>query len=163
GPAPFLVHVGSGVAAMGERRPEELVKHLPEGTRYVGVGVGRRWARSFMKAAAEGSGGHFTQINPDESISWRAFGLFAPLPTPRLLDATGADPTGRVRFLNFTSTAAQGEELCAVARIGPDRELPKEVTVRGTLEGKPFTSTLPVKGVAGNAGYLPRTWAKLEI
>src|SRR5262249_12790707 len=50
GPNAYLVHVGSGIAAMGERRPDALAKHLPAGVRYVGVGVGRRWARSFMKA-----------------------------------------------------------------------------------------------------------------
>src|SRR5436190_7629843 len=61
----YLVHVGSGVPAMGEKRDEALVKAIPEGTVYVGVGVGRRWNRSFMKAAAEATGGHFTQINPD--------------------------------------------------------------------------------------------------
>src|SRR5439155_23312997 len=41
--------------------------------------------------------------------------------------------------------------------------LPQAVTVRGTMDGKPFALKLPVKGVADNAGYLPRTWAKLEI
>src|SRR5262249_47474182 len=35
--------------------------------------------------------------------------------------------------------------------------------VRGTVDGKPFAVKLPVQGVAGNAGYLPRTWARLEI
>ena len=46
----YLVHVGSGIAAMGERRDDVLAKRLPDGTRYVGVGVGQRWNRSFMKA-----------------------------------------------------------------------------------------------------------------
>ena len=35
---------------MGERRPDVLARKLPAGTRYVGVGVGKRWARDFMKA-----------------------------------------------------------------------------------------------------------------
>src|SRR5262249_10155942 len=87
----YLIHVGSGIPAMGERRDDALVKRLTSGVasaprdgaprddreargeretqaRYVGVGVGRRWNRSFMKAAAEKTGGHFTQINPDEPI-----------------------------------------------------------------------------------------------
>ena len=33
----------------------------------------------------------------------------------------------------------------------------------GTLDGKPFRAELPVKDVTDGAGYLPRTWAKLEI
>ena len=62
-----------------------LVRRLPERARYVGVGVGKRWARSFMKDAAERTGGYFTQINPDEPVAWRAFDLLATLNTPRLL------------------------------------------------------------------------------
>jgi tetratricopeptide (TPR) repeat protein len=162
-PEAYLVHVGSGIAAMGERRPDVLAKRIPAGARYVGVGVGRRWARGFMKAAAERSGGYFTQINPDEPVAWRAFELAATLNTPRLLGARVGDPDGRARFLTFTNTIAQGEELCAVARLGQKDALPESVTVAGTLDGKPFERALPVKDVAGKADYLPRTWAKLEI
>src|SRR5262249_14987975 len=37
GKAPYLVHLGTGVPAMGERRQDVLVGSLPKGTRYVGV------------------------------------------------------------------------------------------------------------------------------
>jgi Tfp pilus assembly protein PilF len=158
-----LVHVGSGVAAMGERRADVLARRLPEGVRYVGVGVGRRWNRNFMKIAAEQTGGYFTQINPDEPVAWRAFDLSATLNTPRLLDVTIADQAGKATFLTFTNMAAQGEELCAVARVGAGEALPETVTVRGRLNGGRFERVLPVKGVAANVGHLPRTWAKLEI
>src|SRR5207247_5338680 len=69
---PYLVHVGSGIAALGERTDSLLVKPLPEKTHYIGIGVGKRWARGFMKAAAERTDGYFTQINPDEPVAWRA-------------------------------------------------------------------------------------------
>jgi tetratricopeptide (TPR) repeat protein len=158
-----LVHVGSGVAAMGERHDDVLAKRLPDGVRYVGVGVGRRWNRSLMKQAAERSGGYFTQINPDEPVSWRAFDLAATLNTPRLLDVTVSDKAGKATFLTFTNMAAQGEELCAVARVGAGETLPEMVAVRGRLAGAAFARDLPVKGTAPNVGHLPRTWAKLEI
>ena len=68
-----------------------------------------------MKAAAERTGGYFTQINPDEPIAWRAFDLPATLNTPRLLRRR-AWPTrrrqGHVPDLR-TTMVAQGEELCA--------------------------------------------------
>ncbi len=171
GAAPFLkgdkeahlVHVGSGVAAMGERRDDVLAKRLPEGARYVGVGVGRRWNRNLMKLAAERTGGYFTQINPDEPVAWRAFDLSATLNTPRLLDATVTDKAGKATFLTFTNLAAQGEELCAVARVGAGEALPEAVTVRGRLNGARFERELPVKGVTANVGHLPRTWARLEV
>src|SRR5262249_57204473 len=43
---PVLVHVGSGVPALGERRQEGLAGRIPEGARYAGVGVGRRRDRA---------------------------------------------------------------------------------------------------------------------
>ncbi len=164
---PYLVHVGAGLTGMG-RRQDELVKSIPAGTRYVGVGVGKRWARSFMKDAAERTGGYFTQINPDEPVAWRAFDLLATLNTPRLLGlkvvanpAAGAPADAAAVFLTDNSYVCQGEELCACARVeGPP---PQSVTVTGTVDGQPFSRVLPVVDVVPGAGYLPRTWAKLEI
>src|SRR5205823_2621690 len=83
---PHLVHVGSGIATLGQRSDASLLKMLPSRAKYIGVGVGKQWGRAFMKQAAEQSGGFFTQINPDETISWRAFDLLATLNTPRMMD-----------------------------------------------------------------------------
>lgn len=65
---PVVVHLGSGIPILGEREIGKLVETLSKDVPYVGVGVGKHWNRSFMKAAASRSGGYFTQINPDESI-----------------------------------------------------------------------------------------------
>jgi tetratricopeptide (TPR) repeat protein len=157
----YLIHVGSGIAAMGEKRDDVLAKRIPESTRYIGVGVGKRWARSFMKTAAERTGGYFTQINPDEPIAWRAFDLAATLNSPRLLDVQVSDKAGKATFHPFTTLLAQGEEFCAVARV--EGNSPESVLIRGTLNGQPFERELPVRDVTPNAGYVPRTWAKLEI
>src|SRR5262249_24703293 len=102
----YLVHVGSGIAAMGEKRDDVLAKRIPEGTRYIGIGVGKRWARSFMKTAAERTGGYYTQINPDEPVTWPAFELAATLNTPRLLDVQVSDRAGKATFLPFTTLLA---------------------------------------------------------
>jgi hypothetical protein len=161
---PYLVHVGGGLPGIGEHREEALLKHISEGAHYVGIGVGKRWGRSFMKAAAEGTNGYFTQINPDEPIAWRAFELYATLSTPRLLDARVIDNAEKAHFLCHASSVAQGEELCAIALTGTVNEpLPESVTISGMLDGKPFRQVVPVKDVAGSADFLPRTWAKLEI
>ena len=58
---------------------------------------------------------------------------------------------------------AQGEQLCAIARLDAAAEMPKTIEITGQLDGKPQKWTLPVDGVAQQADYLPRTWAKLEI
>jgi tetratricopeptide (TPR) repeat protein len=166
GSNPYLVHVGSGIAAMGERREDVLARRIPVGARYVGVGIGKRWSRSFMKTAAERTGGYFTQINPDEPISWRAFELSATLNTPRLMDVKVVADGGRTApvFLNYANSLAQGEEFCSIARIeSKDASLPESVTITGKLDGNDYSRSVPVGDVAPQADYLPRTWAKLEI
>jgi tetratricopeptide (TPR) repeat protein len=158
----YLVHVGCGIAALGERRDDVLAAKVPERARYVGVGVGKRWSRDFLKAAAERTGGHFTQINPDEPVAWRAFDLATTLDIPRLLGVRVADDSG-ADFLTVTSAVAQGEEVCAVARCEKGKALPEKVVVTGLLDGQPWRRELAVKDAAPDAGYLPWTWAKLEI
>jgi hypothetical protein len=162
-PAPHLVHLGSGIAAMGERRDDVLAKRLPDGATYIGIGVGRRWNRALMKAAAERTGGHFTQINPDEPIGWRSFELLATINTRRLMDVEIRDTAGKVKFLALSQAIAQGEEIVAITRVTGDDPLPKSVTITAKLNGNSFERVLPVKYGRQSAGYLPRTWAKLEI
>ena len=41
--------------------------------------------------------------------------------------------------------------------------MPESLTITGLLDGVPFSRTVPVKDIAANAAYIPRTWAKLEI
>ncbi len=173
---PHLLHIGSGIPAMGQRDAGSLAKLLPESVRYVGVGVGKRWNRAFMKAAAERTGGLFTQINPDEAIAWRAFDLLATLNTPRLLNVQVFDGDGKTPLLLETSMIAQGEELCAIAHVETNRSaLPGKVIVKGTIvsprpggegtgvSGEAFVKEFPVQNTLSGAAYLPRAWAKLEI
>lgn len=160
---PCVVHVGSGIGVLGERKEDVLAKMLPENVPYVGVGIGKRWSRSFMKLAAERSGGSFAQINPDEEVGWRAFELFATLQTPRLQNLKVVDNAEKVKFLPYVTTVAQGEEVCAIARVDKDGVLPEAVSVSGAVNGKTFTQELKVEKPSEKANYLPRTWAKLEI
>lgn len=163
-PESFLVHVGTGIAALGERQDNKLIEKLPANAKYVGVAVGRRWSRPFMKSAADRTGGFFTQINPDEPAAWRAFDLHATLNTPRLLDIKVHDGDTGSMFHGHANSLSQGEEMCAVARIRPEVDrLPKTLMVRGLIDGQPFERELEVRDVVDGASYLPRTWAKLEL
>jgi ferric-dicitrate binding protein FerR (iron transport regulator)/tetratricopeptide (TPR) repeat protein len=160
---PYLVHVGAGTPAVGERRDDILVKRLPDKTHYVGIGVGKSWNRALMKSAAERTGGLFTQINPDEPLAWRAFELLATLNTPRLMNVRVVDNGEKMPFLSDAYSLAQGEEICAMGRIDATAKLPKSLSITATLDGKAYVKVFEVKKVAAGAGYLPRTWAKLEI
>ncbi|NQU24027.1 MAG: FecR domain-containing protein [Candidatus Nealsonbacteria bacterium] len=160
---PVLVHIGSGVPVLGQKDVADLVRLVPEGAQYVGVGVGKRWSRTLMKSAASRSGGHYTQINPDEQVSWRAFDLLATLNAPRLTDAKVTDEAGPLEFLCYEDAMADGQTLCAIARVDRGAKLPKTVNVAARLSGKPQEWTIAVGDVAEKTDYLPRTWAKLEI
>ncbi len=174
--SPYFVHIGGGYTGMGTPQ-DELAKLLPAKAKYIGIGVGKHWNRSFMKQCAEKTGGYYTQINPDESISWRTFDLMATLNTPRLLNVNVADARpqkddeNRPQFLLDANAIAQGEELCAVTRLAVRdgshgwRKLatPDAVTISGSLDGVKFERTVRVENVAAQAAYIPRTWAKLEI
>ena len=163
---PYLIHIGGGYTGMGTP-PDELPKLLSPNAHYIGIGVGKHWNRAFMKQCAEKTGGYYTQINPDESISWRTFDLMATLNTPRLLNVKVADARQKQdaddngpRFLLDNNAIAQGEELCAVARV---RTMPDALTITGMLDGEAFERTVRVEKPADKAAYIPRTWAKLEI
>src|SRR5262249_12338371 len=154
--------IGTGIAVMGEQRQDLLVKRIRDDVCYVGIGVGRRWNRNLMKAAAEKTGGLFTQLNPGQAISWWSFELASILDSPRLLDVSVTDDTGKNRYATFSSLVTPGEEVCAISRL-EGQGLPTRLTVRGRWQGKNVEFTLPVGNVAKEAAYLPRTWAKLEI
>jgi len=161
---PWLVHVGSGIAVLGQRNENTLQKKIPSSVPYLGIGVGKRWAPGFMKLAAERSGGYATQINPNECIAWRTFDLVNTLNVPRLLNLKVAGNAESDNFLTASRMLTQGEELCAVLRLAAgQRRFPVTVTITGTLNAKPFHRVLPVGDIAAHADYLPRTWAKLEI
>jgi tetratricopeptide (TPR) repeat protein len=162
----WLVHVGSAVPVLGERGEKELIKKLPKSARYVGVGIGKRWARPFLKAAAAKTGGHFTQINPDEKITWRAIELLSTLNAPRLMGiSVAASDEHDIAFLGFGETIAQGQEVCAVTRFARGEKLPKRIIVTGHIDGQEdvWKKSIKVKNVKENVQHLPRTWARLEI
>ena len=159
----YLVHVGSGLPVLGQTSEKELVETLPQSIRYVGVGVGKRWSRQFMKMAASRTGGYFTQINPDEKVNWRAFELLSVLNAPRLMNVSVIDEAEKLSFLTYTESIAHGDEICAIARLPKDAQLPKSLIVTGELNGKTWKDSVPVEDVADKADYLPRSWARMEI
>lgn len=172
----WIVHLGTGIPVLGERDLTTLQRMLPAEARYVGVAVGKRWSKSFMETAAQRTGGHTVQINPDEAVSWRAFDLLSTLNAPRMTEiAVTTDSNGSEAGANqplfqlLTTTLAHGQELAAVARFTVSEPLPANIVVKGMVNGQPYSEVLKLaktqeseKG-ATTAGHLPRTWARLEI
>ena len=150
----WIIHLGAGIPVLGERDQTTLLRQLPAKARYVGVAVGKRWSKSFMETAANHSGGHVVQINPDEAVAWRAFDLLSTLNAPRLTeiavstvvdkqfpDAPQATP---VEFLRLTNWLSHGQEFAAVARVRIGEALPNSVVIAGKLNGEAYSQTVTV-------------------
>ncbi|MFO1044131.1 MAG: VIT and VWA domain-containing protein [Planctomycetaceae bacterium] len=169
----WIVHLGTGIPVLGERDLTTLQRMLPADARYVGVAVGKRWSKTFMETAAQRTGGHTVQINPDEAVSWRAFDLLSTLNAPRMTEiAVTTDAKSDAKnplFQSLVATMAHGQELAAIARFAVDVPLPGKLVVSGKVDGQPYTETLTIPGIQGAekvftaSGHLPRTWARQEI
>ena len=183
----WIVHLGTGIPVLGERDETTLLRLVPAQARYVGVAVGKRWSKSFLETAANRTGGHVTQINPDEAVAWRAFDLLSTLNAPRLTEITvrstptrsvsegdhsvtrsvsegerSKDASPETNWLLLTNSLAHGQELAAVARFPKGQPLPKSVVITGKLDGQQNQSILEVPN-GSHCGHLPRTWARFEI
>jgi tetratricopeptide (TPR) repeat protein len=160
---PCLVHLGSAYPKLGEDDHDALVALLPEETTYVGVAVGNHWNRALMKRLAGDSGGYFSQINPNEPVTWKAIELMSRLNAPRLTNIRIVDDREKLTFLNMSDVVCQGEELFAVTRLDADARLPEFIEVNGRIDSESYSKSLPTQDIAAGADYLPRTWSKLEI
>ena len=160
-PDPVLVHVGGGMAALGERDPARLAGLLPVRARYLGVAVGRRWSRSFMELAAARSGGLVAQLHPGEPARWRGSALPDELLPPRLHGLRLA--AGETELLPVEATVGAGEELIAVGRLPARAPLPAGLEVEATLHGQPWRARLPVREAPPAPALAARLWARLRI
>ena len=159
---PVIVHLGSGIPILGERNTVALLNELPD-CPYVGVGIGSRWNRPLMKAAAGKTGGYFTQMNPDEPARWRAFDLLSTLNAPRLVNLEVSAPNTGFVFHSFQSTLAQGEELCAIAKLPAGSPAPSQIALHGLVAGKEWHKVVDVSNPEPAGRYLADLWARLEI
>lgn len=156
-----LVHVGTGVAVLGETDGAALAARVPGDARFVGVAVGRRAARTFLRAAAARTGGFWTQVQPEESAAFRALEIADAIDAPWITGLAAA--AGDQRFHVFDDAVAAGGEIAAVVRLEAKAPLPERVVLSGTLRGAAWSETVRVADVSVGAGYLPREWARLEI
>jgi hypothetical protein len=169
---PHILCLGDGVATDGQNDLQPLLKAMPAGATFVGIGVGKKVESRLLQAAADTTGGMFATINPDEDIDWRVFDLLAALNTPRLAGVEvamqGADgkPVEAIAYPSARALSA-GETLFVVGRTA--KELPATVVLRGTVAsgktggGKKFEQSYSLAGAKSGAAYIPRFWAKQHI
>jgi len=153
----FIVHLGGGRPSMGTRRTEDLVKLLPENVPYIGVGIGREVNSELMQAAAKRNGGGFAVIEDGQELVQLARRVSS---NSRKITVTSADGT---RFLSDGYGAFAGGDYFAVARLDRKEELPVSITLHSEIAGGEWSRKVEPRWNRSQAGYLPRTWARLEI
>lgn len=157
---PVLLHVGGGVATLGETDAAKLASLVEHGD-YVGLAVGKRWSREFMKQAAGATGGSFRQISAADDLAWTGFEVVAGLDAPRLIGASVEG--GAAEWLLDADVIEHGDELLAYARFEAGAAIPSQVTVHGTVDGRAYSREVALETIDGTADYVPRAWARLEL
>jgi len=164
--SPHILYLGDGVATDGRTSIDELLRRLPEGSTFVGVGVGKKADSRLLQAAADQTGGMFSLINPDEDIDWRVFDLVAALNTPRLVSLTAQFEAASGRPADIIAypsarALADGETLFVVGRTQGD--LPASLVLRGTVGSEPFARRYDLDCARTDGEFIPRLWAKRHI
>ena len=166
---PHLLYLGDGVATDGKTEVFSLVRAIPKGVTFVGVGVGKKVDSLFLQSAADQTGGMFTTINPDEDIDWRVFDMLAALNTPRItgIRVTLKDSAGKKVAPNkaiaypSSRSLSEGETLTIVARC--NEELPEKIALEGKVASKPFKFETSLDKAVAEAEFIPRLWAKRHL
>ncbi len=165
-PNPHILYLGDGVATDGKTTIDSLLRHVPKGATFVGVGVGKKADANALQSLADDTGGLFALINPDEDIDWRVFDLVSALNTPRLLGLTAEFQTGGGKAADIIAypsarALADGETLFVVGRT--EGELPKSLVLKGTAGGEAYERRYAMADAGDDGSYIPRLWAKRHI
>jgi hypothetical protein len=163
----YVVYLGDGTAT-GERRTiDELRDAIAGRATFIGLGVGDGADLTTLGALADATGGIATTIDLGDDLAWRSLDLVASLYTPRVtgltatIDGVGAEASTLLR----ARQVAAGEDIEVVVRA-PARDDLRTLTLRGRLDGQPWSQTIDLAGVArapGDGGYLPRLWAQRRL
>ncbi|NQT53115.1 FecR domain-containing protein, partial [bacterium] len=163
---PHILYLGDGVATDGKTEVDLLLKRIPQGATFVGIGVGKKADQRFLQAAADQTGGLFALINPDEDIDWRVFDLVAALNTPRLVGITARfeNAAGRAADIIAYPSAralADGETLFVVGRT--QGRAPAWLVLEGTVGDERLEHRYALADARTDGAFIPRFWAKRHI
>ena len=81
---PHIVYIGDGLATDGKKTAAELALMLDGEVPFIGIAVGKKADLSFLRTAANATGGAAFLMNPDEDLNWRVLDMLASFNTPRL-------------------------------------------------------------------------------
>lgn len=157
---PHLIYLGDGLATDGAVTSHELAALLNPEVPFLGIAVGKKADMSFLREAANVTDGGAYLMNPDEDLNWRVFDLLASLNTPRLTGLSWQLPE-EVSGYGDRSSLAAGEALSLV--MASEGEFPKELLLRGELEGLPWEKMISLEPSEEEASFIPRFWAQRHL
>lgn len=160
---PYLIYLGDGLASDGAETSRDLTVLLDRNVPFLGVAVGKKADLSFLRDAANVTGGGAYLMNPDEDLNWRVFDMLASMNTPRLTGLTWEFPGIPEGLTTYGDrrTLAAGEALTLVAAT--DQKLPTQVIIRGRLQGELWEETIALEPTREDAGFIPRFWAQRHL
>lgn len=160
---PHVIYLGDALPSDGETTQRALRSLLDPKVPFIGIAVGKKADLSLLQAAADATSGAAFLMNPKEDLNWRVLDMLASFNTPRLTNLhwefVGAE--GDITAYSNRSTLSAGELLTLVAST--KKELPKQLTIRGNLQGQPWQQTIDLSPRRKDAGYLPRFFAQKHI
>jgi len=157
---PYIVYLGDGLGNDGVVSRRDLTALLDPEIPFLGISMGKKADLSFLREAADVTGGGTYLMNPDEDLNWRVFDLLASLNTPRLTKVTWELGDGVSAYGDRTTVAA-GEALTLV--MACEGELPKEVTLKGDVAGESWEKVVSLKPTEEEAIFIPRFWAQCHL
>lgn len=124
------------------------------------VGIGSAPNSYLMTRAAELGGGAFMQIGSVDQVQERMKQLVDKLESPAMTNVDVAISSGSADVTpRILPDLYHGETLVLAAKV---KHLTGEVEVRGLIDGKGWSVSLPVAGAAEGAG-ISKLWARRKI
>jgi Ca-activated chloride channel homolog len=145
-----------------EQQVMDLVRTRADSAAVFTVGIGHGPNEHFIKGLARAAGGAAEMIAPGERIEPKVLGLFGKVLGRRIESlklALGPDcqqaPADGVAFT--------GETRSLFARVKGSDDLPVEVKVKGTLEGRDREWTAPLRRLTEGGDAIPLLWVREAI
>lgn len=161
---PAVIYVGDGIATSGDLTGEQLIERLRRAlansrARLFTVAVGTDADHALLSELARAGGGEGFRVDQSEETTARALQLAAALKIPTITDLSielgaGLDEP----FLTANGKLSRGSDVVLLART--HHEIPRQVSVKGRVGGKPFEKQYEVFADATVlSAFVPRLWA----
>ncbi len=158
---PRIVLITDGEVG-NEQDVMELVRANAAWATVFTVGIGYGPNEHFIKGMARAAGGASEMIAPGERIEPKVLGLFGKVMGERI-DGLALLLGPDCQQAPADAVAFTGETRSLFARVQGSQDVPAEVEVRGTLDGRERRWSIPLRTVTEGGDLIPLLWAREAI